>query len=154
MLNKWRKKWQPTPVFLPGKSHGWRNPVGYSPWGRRVRHDWATSLHFKQSLSKPCISLWGTAQLPGSGTLDSTSAYLEGYVRKITNTKRKSAENMALSSSPTKRTRFLQCDIWNQAVSSCQLGMCTSCNSKVWHFVHVYKWCENAMSIDFEVTNT
>ena len=29
----WRRKWQPTPVFLPGKSHGWRNLVGYSPWG-------------------------------------------------------------------------------------------------------------------------
>ena len=27
------KKWQPTPVFLPGKSHGQRNLVGYSPWG-------------------------------------------------------------------------------------------------------------------------
>ena len=29
----WRRKWQPTPVFLPGKSHGWRRLVGYSPWG-------------------------------------------------------------------------------------------------------------------------
>ena len=26
-------KWKPTPVFLPGKSHGWRSLVGYSPWG-------------------------------------------------------------------------------------------------------------------------
>ena len=29
----WRRKWQPTPVLLPGKSHGWRSQVGYSPWG-------------------------------------------------------------------------------------------------------------------------
>ena len=29
----WRKKWQPTPVFLHGKSHGQRSLVGYSPWG-------------------------------------------------------------------------------------------------------------------------
>ena len=29
-----RRQWQPTPVFLPGKSHGWRNLVGCSPWGR------------------------------------------------------------------------------------------------------------------------
>ena len=29
----WRRKWQPTPVPLPGKSHGLRNLVGYSPWG-------------------------------------------------------------------------------------------------------------------------
>ena len=27
----WRRKWQPTPVFLPGESHGWRSLVGYSP---------------------------------------------------------------------------------------------------------------------------
>ena len=30
----WRRKWQPTPVFLPGKSHGWRSLVAYSPQGR------------------------------------------------------------------------------------------------------------------------
>ena len=29
----WRRKWQPTPVFLPGESHGQRGLVGYSPWG-------------------------------------------------------------------------------------------------------------------------
>ena len=29
----WRRKWQPTSVFLPGKSRGQRNLVGYSPWG-------------------------------------------------------------------------------------------------------------------------
>ena len=29
----WRRKWQPTPVFLPGESHGWRGLVGYSLWG-------------------------------------------------------------------------------------------------------------------------
>jgi len=28
----WRRKWQPTPVFLPGESHGQRNLVGYSSW--------------------------------------------------------------------------------------------------------------------------
>ena len=35
----WRRKWQPTPVFLPGKSHGQRSLVGYSPCGHRVGHD-------------------------------------------------------------------------------------------------------------------
>ena len=29
----WRRRWQPTPVFLPGKSHGQRSLEGYSPWG-------------------------------------------------------------------------------------------------------------------------
>ena len=38
-------QWQPTPVFLPGKSHGQRNLVGYSPWGHKQSNmtEW---LHF------------------------------------------------------------------------------------------------------------
>ena len=31
----WRGKWQPTPVFLSGESHGQRNLKGYSPWGHK-----------------------------------------------------------------------------------------------------------------------
>ena len=31
----WSRKWQPTPVFLPGESYGQRSLVGYSPWGRK-----------------------------------------------------------------------------------------------------------------------
>ena len=39
----WRKKWQPTPVFLPGKSHGQRSQVSYSSWShRRVGYILAT----------------------------------------------------------------------------------------------------------------
>ena len=29
----WRRAWQPTPVFLPGESHGQKSLAGYSPWG-------------------------------------------------------------------------------------------------------------------------
>ena len=36
----WRREWQPTPVFLPGKLHGQRTLAGYSPWGCRIGHDW------------------------------------------------------------------------------------------------------------------
>ena len=39
------KEWQPTPVSLPGKSHGWRSPVGYSPWGCKEL-DMTEPLHF------------------------------------------------------------------------------------------------------------
>ena len=48
--NHRRRQWQPTPGLLPGKSHGWRNLVGYSPWGRK---EWDTTerLHFHFSLS-------------------------------------------------------------------------------------------------------
>ena len=39
----WGRKWQPSTVFLPGKSHGQRSLVGYSPWGhKRVGHDLVT----------------------------------------------------------------------------------------------------------------
>ena len=40
-----RKKWQSTPVFLPGESHGWRSPAGYSPRGRKEL-DMTEQLHF------------------------------------------------------------------------------------------------------------
>ena len=53
----WRRKWQPTPVFFPGKSHGQRSLAGYSPWGRKgsdtITSDgstfssfWGLSFHF------------------------------------------------------------------------------------------------------------
>ena len=35
----WRRKWQPTPVFLPGESQGRGSLVGCRLWGHRVRHD-------------------------------------------------------------------------------------------------------------------
>ena len=42
-----RRKWQPTPVFLPGESHGQRSLVVYSPWGsQRVGHDWVQVAFF------------------------------------------------------------------------------------------------------------
>ena len=40
----WRRKWQPTPVFLPGESHGQRNLAGCCPWGHRVRYDDSSDL--------------------------------------------------------------------------------------------------------------
>ena len=37
----WRRKWQPTPVFLPGESQGQGSLVGCRLWGHRVGHDWS-----------------------------------------------------------------------------------------------------------------
>ena len=48
----WRKQWHPTPVLLPGTSHGWRSLEGCSPWGR-WGSDTTEQLHFHISLS--CI---------------------------------------------------------------------------------------------------
>ena len=41
----WRRQWHPTPVLLPGESHGWRSVVGYSPWGHK-ESDTTERLHF------------------------------------------------------------------------------------------------------------
>ena len=41
----WRRQWQPTPVFLPGESHGWRSLVGYSPQGLK-ESDMTERLHY------------------------------------------------------------------------------------------------------------
>ena len=46
----WRRKWQSTPALLPGKSHGRRSLIGYSPWGHKesdmTERVHFTSLHF------------------------------------------------------------------------------------------------------------
>ena len=45
ILMNWRRQWHPTPVLLPGESHGRRSLVGYSPWGRKEL-DTTEQLHF------------------------------------------------------------------------------------------------------------
>ena len=48
----WRRKWQPTPVFLPGESHGQRSLAGDSPWGHKESDitEWlSTYIHRKYS---------------------------------------------------------------------------------------------------------
>ena len=49
-----RRKWQPTPVLLPGKFHGWRNLIGYSPWGHKEL-DTTERPHFPFAL---CLLNW------------------------------------------------------------------------------------------------
>ena len=41
----WRRKWQPAPIFLPGKFHGQRSLAGYSPWGHKEADttDWVNA---------------------------------------------------------------------------------------------------------------
>ena len=51
----WRRKWQPTPVFLPGKFHGQRILVGFSPWGLK---DLDTAKHLSKQ-TKKTVRHWG-----------------------------------------------------------------------------------------------
>ena len=50
-LKPWRRKWQPTPVFLPGKFHGQRRLAGYSLWGHK---SWTqlSDFHFQKKEKK------------------------------------------------------------------------------------------------------
>ena len=55
----WRRKLQPTPVFLTGKSHGQRSLASSSPWGHRVRQDWATEQHTAHTLLQGIVPTQG-----------------------------------------------------------------------------------------------
>ena len=69
LLMNWRRKWQPTPVFLPGKSHGWRSLVGYSPWGHK-ESDTTERLHLTSGGSDGKESACNAGDpdlIPGSG---------------------------------------------------------------------------------------
>ena len=65
----WRRKWQSTPVLLPGKSHEQRSLVGYSPWGRKEL-DTTERLHFhfhaleKEMATHSSVLAW---RIPGTG---------------------------------------------------------------------------------------
>ena len=55
------KNLQPTPVFLPRKSHGQRRLVGHSPWGHKIRtwlSDWATETTHTHTHTHICIYIY------------------------------------------------------------------------------------------------
>ena len=61
------RQWHPTPVLLPGKSHGRRSLVGCSPWGRK-ESDTTEQLHFhaleKEMATHSSVLAW---RIPGTG---------------------------------------------------------------------------------------
>ena len=79
----WRRKWQPTPVFLPGESHGWRSLVGYSPrvTKSQTRLSDFTFSHFVwQTVGSPSHHYkWSSV---GYGKLESMTRALEQRKRK------------------------------------------------------------------------
>ena len=72
----WRRKWQPTPVFLPGKSHGQTSLGwgGYSPWDCRVGHDWMTEHRCTHARNH---SIWAPHTDSDEGKLVNTKLELE-----------------------------------------------------------------------------
>ena len=81
-------KWHPTPVLLPGKSHGWRSLVGCSPWGRQSRTQlsyftFTFTFHFralqKEMATHSSVLVW---RIPGTGEpggLPSMGLYRVGH---------------------------------------------------------------------------
>ena len=66
-----RRQWHPTPVLLPGKSHGWRSLVGCSPWGRyeslrATSLSLFTFMHWRRKWQPTPMSLPGESQGQGS----------------------------------------------------------------------------------------
>ena len=66
-------QWHPTPVLLPGKSHGWRSLVGLSPWGRkeldtteRLHFHFFTFMHWRRKWQPTPVFLPGESQGRGS----------------------------------------------------------------------------------------
>ena len=53
----WRRKWQHTPVFLPGKSHGQRSLVSYSPWSCRESDTTEHACTHREEVAGPSVSL-------------------------------------------------------------------------------------------------
>ena len=82
----WRRKWQPTLVFLPGESHGQRSLLGYSPWGRKeseTTERLTFIFHFhaleKEMASHSSILAW---RIPGPekpGELPSMGSHRVGH---------------------------------------------------------------------------
>ena len=61
----WRRKWQPTPVFLPGESHGQRSLAGYNPWGHKSRTQLSEEAHSIMTCSSWNISWFCYPSPPG-----------------------------------------------------------------------------------------
>ena len=100
-----RRKWEPIPVLLPGKSHGQRSLVGYSPWGLEEL-DTTEQLHFHFSLS--CI---------GEGNGNPLPVFLPGESRD------RGAKWAAIYGVAQSRTRLK----WLSSSSSCCSMYCSNC---------------------------
>ena len=72
----WRRKWQPTPVLLPGKSYGQRSLVGYSPCGHKSR-TWLSNL--TTTNDTPCL-------LPDNNCVSKTDQSLPKWILWLSHT--------------------------------------------------------------------
>ena len=81
-----RRQWHPTPVLLPGKSHGRSSLGGCSPWGRWVGHDWSDftfTFHFhaleKEMETHSSVLAWRIPETGAPGGLPSMELHRVGH---------------------------------------------------------------------------
>ena len=131
-----RRQWHPTPVLLPGKSHGRRSLVGFSPWGRKEL-DTTERLHFHFSLSHigegngnplQCSCL----ENPRDGEAWWAAVY--GAAQSRTRLKRLSSSSSRLVTAFLPRSKHLLIS-WLQSPSSRDFG---AQENKVCHCFHCF----------------
>ena len=115
-----KAQWHPTPVFLPGKSHGRRSLVGCSPWGHRVGHDWATSLslftfvHWRRKWQPTPVFLPGESQ--GRGSLVGCRL---GVAQNLTRLKRLSSSSSSHCRESIADIHVLSLCLWHDLTQNC-----------------------------------
>ena len=80
---EWRRQWHPTPVLSPGKFHGWRSLVGYSPWGHEDSNTTERlPFHFhaleKEMATHSSVLEWRIPGMGESGGLPSMGSHRLG----------------------------------------------------------------------------
>ena len=82
----WRRQWHPTPVLLPGKSHGWRNLVGCNSWDPKSQtrlSDLPFTFHFraleKEMATHSSVLAWRIPGMGESGGLPSMRSHRAGH---------------------------------------------------------------------------
>ena len=122
-----RRWWHPTPVLLPGKSHGWRSLEGCSPWGC-TESDTTERLHFHFSLS--CIGEGNGNPLqcsclenPRDGGAWWAAVY--GVAQSQTRLKR-------LSSSSSRGKHYLEQGVYHSHASYCSFA--------TYRYIHKLYW--------------
>ena len=103
----WRRKWQPSPVFLPGKFHGQRSLVDYSPWGCK-ESDMSECTH-THTHTLLCQAKWSTV---GSCPWKTVSPHLRGFGKFYSSVSREVVVNtIKVCAGPGMPTRLLS--PWN-----------------------------------------
>ena len=95
-----RRQWHPTPVLLPGKSHGQRSLVGCSPWGR-TESDTTERLHFhaleKQMATHSSVLAWRNPGTKESGRLPSMGSQSRTRLKQLSSSSSGNISHMSIN---------------------------------------------------------